>query len=293
MPAIDSLQRFVFEGAAVRGAIVQLDAAWRAALERREYPDAVATLLGELMAASVLLTSTLKLDGALILQIQGQGPLRLLVAECAGDLAVRATAKWNEPLRATGLGDLVGDGRFAITLDPKNGGEAYQGVVALNEPTVAAALEHYMRQSEQIDTRLWLACDRTHAAGLMIQKMPGVPSHDADAWQRAGLLAGTIRPDELLRLDAPTIVRRLFHEEDMRLFEREVVTFRCSCSRDRVANMLRMLGPDEVRGVVAERSEVEVSCDFCGRRYVFDRVDAEQLFAADPALSPPTRGPLQ
>jgi molecular chaperone Hsp33 len=120
----------------------------------------------------------------------------------------------------------------------------------------------------------------------MLQRMPGVPSHDADAWPRAEALAATIRPEELLGLEAPTIVRRLFHEEDIRLFDREVVTFRCSCSRDRVANMLRLLGADEVRGVAAERGEVEVSCDFCGRRYVFDPVDAEQLFAADPGLSP-------
>lgn len=277
----DSLQRFVFEGAAVRGAIVRLDAAWRAALERREYPDAISSLLGELLAASTLLTSSLKLDGSLILQIQGQGPLKLLVAECAGDLAVRATAKWEEPLAVSGLADLVGKGRFVITLDPKNGGETYQGVVAVNEPSVAAALEHYMQQSEQIDTRLWLACDRGRATGLMIQRMPGVPSHDADAWPRAEALAATIRPDELLGLDSRTIIRRLFHEEDIRLFDPEVVTFRCNCSRDRVANMLRMLGTDEVRSVVAERGEVEVSCDFCGRRYVFDRVDAEQLFASE------------
>jgi molecular chaperone Hsp33 len=151
----------------------------------------------------------------------------------------------------------------------------------VNEPSVAAALEHYMRQSEQIDTRLWLACDRDRATGLMIQRMPGVPSHDADAWPRAEALAATIRPEELLGLDSRTIVRRLFHEEDIRLFDPEVVTFRCSCSRDRVANMLRMLGSDEVRSVVADRGEVEVSCDFCGRRYVFDRVDAEQLFASE------------
>lgn len=289
----DALQRFVFEGAAVRGAVVRLDAAWRATLERRDYPDAVAALLGELMAASALLTSSLKLDGSLILQIQGQGPLKLLVAECAGDLAVRATAKWEEPLPAGGLAELVGCGRFVITLDPKQGGETYQGVVAVDVPSVAAALEHYMRQSEQVDTRLWLACDRTSAAGLMVQRMPGVPSHDADAWQRAEALASTIRAEELLRLDAPTIVRRLFHEEDIRLFDREVVTFRCSCSRVRVANMLRLLGADEVRGVVAERGEVEVSCDFCGRRYVFDRVDAEQLFAAEPGLSPGPGGRMQ
>lgn len=290
---MDSLQRFVFEGAAVRGAIVQLDAAWRAALERREYPGPVRDLLGELMAASVLLTSTLKLEGSMILQIQGEGPLKLLVAECAGDLAVRATAKWEEPLQANGLADLVGNGRFAITLDPKTGGEAYQGVVAVTESSVAAALEHYMRQSEQVETRLWLACDSNHAAGLMIQRMPGVMSQDADAWQRAGVLAGTIRPEELLEVDARVIVRRLFHEEDMRLFDPEIVTFRCSCSRMRVANMLRMLGAEEVRGVVAERENVEVSCDFCGRRYVFDRVDAEQLFAADPGLSPPAQRPVQ
>jgi molecular chaperone Hsp33 len=289
----DSLQRFVFEGAAVRGAIVGLDAAWRAALERREYPDAVASLLGELMAASALLTSSLKLDGALILQIQGRGPLELLVAECAGDLAVRATARWREPLVAEGLAALVGRGRFVITLDPRQGGETYQGVVAVEEPSVAAALEHYMRQSEQVDTRLWLACDRNRAAGLMIQRMPGVPSQDVDAWTRAETLAATLRPEELLALDAATLLRRLFHEEDLRVFDREVVTFRCSCSRERVVNMLRMLGADEVRGVVDERGEVEVSCDFCGRRYVFDPVDAAQLFAADPGLSPSAGGRVQ
>jgi molecular chaperone Hsp33 len=289
----DSLQRFVFEGAAVRGAIVQLDAAWRATLERREYPEPVAHLLGETMAASALLTSSLKFDGALILQIQGAGPLKLLVAECAADLAVRATATWREPLHGAGLDALVGDGRFVITLDPKTGGEAYQGIVAVEGASVEAALEHYMRQSEQIQTRLWLAADRARAAGLMLQQLPGAASHDPDVWTRVGMLADTLTDPELLRLDAGTLIRRLFHEEDVRVFDTERVTFRCSCAREKVAAMLRMLGRDEVRSIVAERGDVEVGCDFCGRRYVFDRVDAEQLFAADPALGAPSSGAVQ
>lgn len=277
----DRLQRFLFENAAIRGAIVQLDTSWRNALERREYPDAVADLLGEMMAASVLLTSSLKFEGALVMQVQGDGPLSLLVAECASDLAVRATAKWRTPLVARGLRDLVGSGRFVITLDPRNGREAYQGMVEITGASVNEVLEHYMLQSEQVETRLFLACDRERAVGMMLQRLPGAASADADAWNRAGKLAETVAREELLTLAPPVIVRRLFHQEDIRLFDAEVVTFRCTCSRDRVAAMLRMLGRDEVRSILAEQGRVDIACDFCGRQYRFDPVDAEQLFASE------------
>lgn len=289
-PTGDRLQRFLFEDAAVRGAIVQLDSSWRNALERRTYPDAVADLLGEMMAASVLLTSSLKFEGALVMQIQGDGPLSLLVAECASDLAVRATAKWREPLEARGLRSLVGEGRFVITLDPRNGLEAYQGMVEITGAAVADALEHYMLQSEQVETRLFLACSRERAVGMMIQRLPGAATKDADAWNRAGKLAETLTREELLALDPPVIVRRLFHEEDIRLFDAEVVTFRCTCSRDRVAAMLRMLGREEVESIVAEQGGIEVACDFCGRQYRFDPVDAQQVLASDSiARATPTR----
>lgn len=281
----DRLQRFLFEGAAIRGSIVQLDSSWRSTLERRLYPQSIADPLGRLMAASCLLTASLKFDGSLALQIQGDGPLSLLVAECASDLAVRATAKWREPLVATSLRDLVGDGRFVITLDPKNGREAYQGMVEIVGDTVASALEHYMWQSEQIETKMFLACDGARAAGMMIQRLPGVASADADAWNRASHIAATLTDAELLRLPPAEIMHRLFHEETLRVFDSEVVTFRCSCSRERVAAMLKMLGADEVRSVLAEQGKVDVSCDFCGRGYHFDKIDAEQLFASDVPLA--------
>ncbi|MEJ5210839.1 MAG: Hsp33 family molecular chaperone HslO [Burkholderiales bacterium] len=286
----DTLQRFLFEGAAVRGELVRLDATWRAVLARHDYPPAVARLLGEMMAACALLAATLKFRGAVMMQIQGSGPLRLAVVECSAGLALRATAKWE----GTPTGDfakLVGPGRFAITLDPRDGGATYQGIVAVEGGSVAEALEHYMARSEQLDTRLILAADDRVAAGLLLQKLPGRASLDADAWNRLTRLAATLTQAELLRLPFRDILHRLFHEEDVRLFDAEPAHFACSCSRARVADMLRLLGPEEVRAIVAEQGRVEVTCEFCNQRYVFDSVDAEQLFAAavltPPRLKPP------
>jgi molecular chaperone Hsp33 len=155
-----------------------------------------------------------------------------------------------------------------------------EGIVDLDADSIAAAFEHYMATSEQIETRLWLACDDTHAAGLLVQKLPERETTDADAWPRVGQLASTVKAQELLALAPQTLLRRLFHEEDLRVFEPRPVYFRCSCSSERVTGMLRMLGHDEVRSVIAERGEVEVHCEFCNRRYVFDAVDSEQIFAA-------------
>jgi molecular chaperone Hsp33 len=180
----------------------------------------------------------------------------------------------------TDLRALLGTGRFAISLVPESGQQSYQGVVDLDADSIATALEHYMAASEQIETRLWLACDDTRAAGLLLQKLPDRESADADAWPRAEHLAATVKSGELLGLEPQHLLRRLFHEEDLRIFEPRLVYFRCSCSRDRVIGMLRMLGRDEVRSVVAERGEVEVHCEFCNRRYAFDAVDSEEVFAA-------------
>ncbi len=275
----DSLQRFVFEDTPVRGECVRLAATWRAVLDRHDYPDPLRALLGELMAAGALLAATLKFDGLLSLQLQGSGPVKLIVVECTREHTMRATAKWQGEIADGGLRDLLGEGRFVVNLMPGNGQPGYQGVVGLEGDTVAAALEHYMATSEQIPTRLWLASDEHHAAGLLLQKLPEREDHDSDAWPRAGHLAATVTAHELLQLDARPLLHRLFHEEDLRLFEAKAVSFRCSCTRGRVVDMLRMLGRDEVRGVIAERGEVEVHCEFCNRRYAFDPVDSEQIFA--------------
>jgi molecular chaperone Hsp33 len=242
------------------------------------------------MAAGALLAATLKFDGTLILQMHGSGPVKLAVVECTSDHAMRATAKWEGDIPQGNLHALLGSGRFVISLVPESGQQSYQGVVDLDTDSIAAALEHYMASSEQIATRLWLACDGRRAAGLLIQKLPQQESADADAWPRAEHLAATVKPEELLQLEPARLLHRLFHEEDLRVFEPRPVYFRCSCSRERVVGMLRMLGPDEVRGVVAERGEVEVRCEFCNRRYAFDAVDSEEVFAAAVAApGDPTR----
>ncbi len=277
----DSLRRFLLESTPVRGEIVHLDATWRAVLERREYPAPLEKLLGEMMAAAALLSATLKFEGSLIMQMQGSGPVQLLVVEATSQHTLRATAKWEGDLPAGNVKALLGSGRFVISIVPESGKQTYQGIVAMEGDSIAEVLEHYMAQSEQLETRLWLASDSTQAGGLLLQKLPAAPTTDADAWNRAIQLGGTIRSEELLSLPATEIIRRLYHQEDVRVFESRPVAFRCSCSRERVTSMLRMLGHDEVRSIIEEQKSVEVDCEFCGRHYSFDAVDAEQVFAAD------------
>jgi len=280
MPVHDNLQRFIFENAPIRGEIVHLDATWQAVLERRQYPPRVREVLGELMAAAALLTSTLKFDGRLIMQIQGKGPVSLLVVECTSDRTMRAIAQWQGEIPDAPLAALVGDGRLAVTIDPLKGKERYQAIVALEGLTVAEAFENYFARSEQLATRLWLASDSQQAAGMLLQRLPEADPADDDAWVRAVHLGSTITREELLALPVREIVHRLYHEEDIRLFSRTPVSFRCSCSRERVEAVLRMLGRDEIHSILDEQGSVSVDCEFCGSRYEFDRIDAEQLFTA-------------
>jgi molecular chaperone Hsp33 len=273
----DSLHRFLFENAAIRGERVRLDDSWRTILERHDYPPILVQLMGELTAAAVLLAATLKLEGSLILQIQGKGAIKLLVVECTGDLQLRATAKWEGELHGT-LPELVGEGRFVITLDPKTGVQAYQGIVALEGKSVAEILEHYMSRSEQLETQLWLSADENGAAGMLLQKLPEKESQDADAWPRVTKLAETLHRDELLQLSTRELLHRLYHEEDVRLFDAQPVSFHCGCSREKVAAMLKMLGREEIDSILLEQGKVEIHCEFCNHRYEFDPVDAALVF---------------
>lgn len=278
----DSLQRFMFEHAAVRGSIVHLDSTWQAVLERREYPPLLRNMLGELMAAAALLAASLKFTGSIILQMQGEGPVKLLVVECMSDLTMRAMAHWEGEIVGASLDELVGAGRFVITIDPRDGGKTYQGIVAISGQSVADALEDYMSRSEQLETRMWLGADGNQAAGMLLQKMPGRDADpDPDAWQRAVHFASTLKRKELLGLPAQQIIHRLYHEEDIRLFDPQAVNFYCPCSRERVAGMLRLLGHEEVQSMLSEQDAIEVACEFCNKHYMFDRVDAEQAFASD------------
>jgi molecular chaperone Hsp33 len=280
----DTVSRFIFDHAPVRGERVHLDASWRSVLENHDYPPILRQMMGELTAAAVLLAATLKLDGSLLLQIQGTGPIQLLVVECGGDLKLRATAKWDGLLQGS-LSELFGDGRFVITLIQKDGKPAYQGIVELEGESIAEILQNYMSRSEQLDTRLWLAVDESSASGLLLQKLPEQDDGDVDAWPRYTQLANTLKADELLQLPTEDLLYRLFHEEDVRLFEAQPVAFYCTCTRDNVADMLRMLGEEEVQSALAEQAVIEVRCEFCNHRYEFDKIDAAQIFSATAAVA--------
>lgn len=281
MQSSDQLHRFIFENTPIRGNTVHLNHTFNTALQHQHCPPILRKALGELMAASALLAATLKMEGALVLQIQGKGALKLLVVECTAALTMRATAKWSDDLGEKSFAELIGDGQFVITLDPKDGNQAYQGIVPIEGDSISEVLQNYMLRSEQIETRIWLACDEHSAAGMLLQKLPDQPEQDLDAWNRTGHLAETVRQEELLGLSAEYLLRRLFHEEDVRLFEAQAVRFHCSCSRDGVSAMLRLLGQPEVDSIIEEHGNIEVNCDFCNKHYEFDKVDAEQLFAAD------------
>lgn len=325
---MSELHKFLFDGLPVRGMLVRLTDSWQDILSRRQqaggYPEAVTELLGEMTAAAVLMQANIKFNGALVLQIMGDGPLKLAVAEVQPDLSLRATAKVvgevaQGSLAQVKLSDMVNvnnQGRCAITLDPKDrlpGQQPYQGVVPLFDDQrqriekVSEVLEHYMLQSEQLDTRLVLAANGQVAAGLLIQRLPvkgeanlqgGSSAAQANEdeigrnedYNRISILAASLKRDELLTLDADTILHRLFWEEPHTRFVPQAgedgPRFACSCSRERVSGMLRSLGVAEVESILAEQGQVEVGCDFCGAHYRFDPVDAAQIFT-HPLASPP------
>ena len=303
---MDKLQKFIFEQAAVRGELVELAETWRHVLSRRTYPAAVCKVLGEMMAAAALLSANLKFNGAIILQIHGDGPLRLLVVECDADLSMRATAKLAPDAVVAddaSLHELVnvhGNGRFAITLDPKDklpGQQPYQGIVPLDGKTISTVIENYMLRSEQLDTKLWLAADETVARGMLLQKLPveggAEISEEAalETWNRTVALGSTLGNEELLHTDTTTLMHRLFWEETIRVFDPKEPQFKCSCSRDKVGNMLKMLGQEEVDSALADQGKLVIDCDFCGQHYEFDSVDCAQLFVVDTnadAAQPPS-----
>ncbi len=288
----DTLLRFLFHDAPVRGEVVRLQASWRQMVANHRYPAPVARLLGEMTAAAALLAANIKFDGALILQIQGNGPVRLLVVEVQPGMRLRATAKLRETAvigedaTLQQLTNPNGEARCAITLDPtgrRPGQQPYQGVVPLAGETIAEVLENYLRQSEQTESRLWLAADESAAAGVLLQKLPqegGAAKPDVDAWQRAGALTATLTREELLTLEAEALARRLYWEERLQHFPPAAPRFECNCSRERSGRMLLALGREEAESILAERGDVEITCDFCNARYAFDAVDVGQLFAS-------------
>ena len=289
----DTLHRFLFDSFPIRGHLVHLDAAWRALIEHRDYPDVIRETLGEAVVASLLLAATIKFEGVLSLQLQGDGPMHLLLAQCTSGLGVRGLARYRDlgGHPKSSVRDLIGEGNLTVTLETDDGAQRYQGIVPIEGERLAESLQAYFQNSEQLPTRLWLHADATGASGMLLQKLPGNGSLTAaetaaetaaidDAWRRVQLIGDTLTPEELRTLADTEILHRLFSEDDLRLFEPSPVYFRCRCSRERVAGMLQGLGEKETRSVIEERGKVEVHCDFCNRSYVFDAVDVEQLFKA-------------
>lgn len=294
----DCLHRFLFEHYPIRGHIVHLDASWRALLEHREYPEAIRDTLGEAVAASVLLAATLKFEGTLTLQLQGQGPMHLLLAQCSSQLGVRAVARYREAADTRNVKQLSGDGNLTVTIENDDLSQRYQGIVPLDSEQLAGCLQGYFENSEQLPTRLWLSAGPNGVSGLLLQRLSNDsvagrtsgsgealkldPADVDEAWNRVQLMAETLTPEELRGLTDQQILHRLFAEDDVRVFEQTPVFFRCRCSRERVEGMLRSLGAEEIKSVLAERGSVEVRCDFCNRAYQLDAVDVEHLFAAAP-----------
>lgn len=288
----DILQRFMFEKTPIRGELVHLDATWQAILQKHDYPPLVRDILGEMMAAAVLLAATLKLNGRLVIQLQGKGPITLMVVECSNAHELRGLAHWNDLPDKGNLSTLAGDGQLTITLEPTDEQERYQSIVELKGDNLSDAIMNYLQQSEQLDTHLWLAADGTRASGLLLQKLPEndknkmVEEEDADAWNRIVQLSSTVKKEELLKIEELNLLNRLYHEETVRVFDPLPVCFRCSCSRERVTNMLRTLGINELTSIIEEQGQVGVACEFCNQKYEFDSVDVEGLFSTKVSQTP-------
>ncbi len=266
---------------------MRLQAAWQAVQERGPYPPPVRSLLGEALAATALLAGSIHFRGALTLQVQGDGPVHLLVAQCSGENQLRGLARWHgTPRLEPGL---LGDGRMTITLDSGGDTQRYQGIVDVEGGTLREALQRYFMQSEQLQTRLWLIADELHAGGLFIQRLPEsqYTGSDPDAWDRIEHLTDTLSSTELLTLPAEDLLHRLYHEESVRLFKSQPLEFRCSCSRNRIQTMLLSLGQQDVEEAMDETGGLYVDCEFCNKRYRFVRLELEQLFDSFSA-APPT-----
>lgn len=274
----DCLRRFLFEEFGVRGEWVRLQHSWQQAKRHQVLVnDSVESQLGQVLAATVLLSATIKFNGAMIMQLQGGGQLKALVAQATHDRKVRALVRSDAQVEGESLQQMMGEGSRLVLTVESNKGEPYQGIVGVAEDKLSAVLKTYFAQSEQLDTRLWLFANDTYAAGLFIQELPSEKGQQED-WQRIEMLADTVTAKEMFELDCEELLHRLFHEEKVRLYEAESVEFHCNCSRQKIGNTLLSLGKAELDGILQEREKIEVDCQFCGAQYHFDKIDVENLW---------------
>ncbi|UTF58817.1 Hsp33 family molecular chaperone HslO [Gilvimarinus sp. DA14] len=285
MKSNDLLHRFIFDQCDIRGEIVTLEQSYQQVLENNPYPAPVQRLLGEFLAAVTLLSSTLKFDGVITLQARGEGAISLIMAECSHHNEVRAIVRpqpgQEMPETIASLPELLGKGVLVITLDPAIG-ERYQGIVPLEADTLAGCLEHYFRQSEQLETRFWLAANEQTCGGLLVQALPlqvaSSLEHNRDQWETAVALADTVTADELLSVGHDELLFRLFNEQPVRLFSPASLSFHCSCSHERSAEALQSLGRDEVEQLLVEKGVITIDCQFCNQVYRFDAAAVRDLF---------------
>tara|TARA_R110001592_G_scaffold319724_3_gene597489 strand:- start:18847 stop:19704 length:858 start_codon:yes stop_codon:yes gene_type:complete len=279
----DTFQRFLFEELQIRGEWVRLGNAYQEATQSMNYPLAIKALLGQTIAASVLLTGTLKFAGRLSIHARGQGPVSLLTAETTNLRHFRALAKWQGDIQPElDFKALLGDAQLAITIDPDKG-TRYQGIVPMEKDNLSECLEHYFELSEQLDTHLLLGANEHSCYGLLLQKLPDYRKiEDQDAWNRVVHLAKTIKHEELLNADNETLVTRLFHQEQVILYPSEPVAFECTCSEDRSLSAIHSLGEQEALEILEHETVIAMDCQFCGAAYQFDRKDIQKLFSLDP-----------
>ncbi len=284
----DQLNRYVFENTHVRGELVQLHQSYKAMLDNHDYPAHIANIIGELFAATSLLTATLKFEGDIAVQIQGNGPVSYVSINGSHDQQLRGVARWQHAPESSRLSDLFGDkGFMVITITPTQG-ERYQGIVALEKETIAGCLENYFRQSEQLDTHIWLFADhdKQQAAGIMLQTLPGNSENTvskeqlADDLDHLAQLTATISADELFTLDAQDALYRLYHQETVKLFEPVQVKFNCGCSKERSLKALTTIEPTELQSILDEQGKIEIKCEYCLTNYVFTEVDVLHLLNA-------------
>ncbi|GGY50996.1 33 kDa chaperonin [Bacterioplanes sanyensis] len=273
--AADQLQRFSFDGTNIRGELTQLHDSYQEVLNRHQYPPVIARAVGELMAATALMSANLKFAGRLTLQVRLSGSVSLLQAETSHQGELRAIARYDDQLSNDELD--FADGQLVITVEPEQG-QRYQGITAIAGGNIAQALSDYFEQSEQLGSRFWLVCDGTRAAGFMLQKMPASADEDPDAWDRLTHLASTLKDEELLQLDNETLLHRLYHEEAVRLYPASALSFLCTCSQERIGTALHQLGYDELQSVLNEQGSIAINCEFCQQLYRFEQHDVDQLF---------------
>ena len=275
----DLLRRFLFEELGIRGEWVKLTQSWQTAKMHQQGPENAQLQLGQALAAVSMLAATIKFNGSIILQAQGDGAFKTLVAQSTHDQKLRGLIRSHDFVPAGSLETMFGTGRLVLTIEPDNA-QPYQGIVGLEGDNLATALQSYFQQSEQLNTRLWLFANETQAVGLLLQELPS-KNTDENEWERIEILADTITEQELLSWDCEQLLFNLFNEDEIRIFDAEPVKFECSCSRPRIERTLRALGKEELESILEEQGSIEVGCEFCGEHYAFDKVDVITLLAEE------------